>query len=764
MHKLPIHFFTIVLNGNPFIQYHEKIFSELNIPWKWHIVEGVASLINDTAWSLENGGQITSSIHNHGISNDGTSTYLDELVERFPENIILYRKPKGIFWNGKKEMVGAPLINIKENCLLWQIDADELWQLSQIKSVYELFEKFPDKTAAYYWCWYFVGPNKIISTRYGYAQNPNQEWLRTWKFNPGDYWDAHEPPLLMRDISMSQKDSIVVNVAQMNPFSHDDTENVGAVFQHYAYATPEQIKFKEIYYGYKEAYGNWLRLQDTPNSSLLKNFFDWSDDVAIQDNADNYPFTPLATYNSQLNKWEFEAGQRLQNKIKLLKPVIVIDGVFWQYSSSGIARVWQSIFEEWVKSGFANHVILLDRQGTAPRISGVHYWSIPKYDKLFSSQDSQLLENICQYFEADIFISTYYTTPIQTRSFFFGYDMIPEMLGMPLLDLTWIEKKLSIFHADHHSMISDSSCRDLVKIYPHLSPEKIHTLKPAAALAFYKPSKLELHAFLEKYKLKQHSYILIVGERVGYYGYKNAIAAFKAIGTLKEVNLSILCVGGHEFVEQELAREATNVHIQRVALSDDELRCAYAGAYCFIYPSLYEGFGLPIIEAMKCGTPVLTYNNSSIGEVAENAAIYVSGLSSTEFGIKISDLQVGSKIRADYIQRGFSQAEKYSFKKMGDEFSEILLKVSLSRKNPEAVEKNIKILEELRTTLRNEVRLSIQMQSLYEELLTCEPIKVPQHPHPELLSTKELLKLTLLRCLYLPYRVIRRIYLKNKNI
>jgi len=762
MHKLPIHFFTIVLNGNPFIQYHENIFSQLTVPWRWHIVEGVASLINDTAWSLENGGQITSSIHNNGRSNDGTSAYLDELAKRYPDNIIIYRKPKGFFWDGKKEMVEAPLSNIKENCLLWQIDADELWNVSQIESVYELFAKFPDKTAAYYWCWYFVGPNKIISTRYGYAQNPNQEWLRTWKFNPGDYWHAHEPPLLMRNISGSPQASIAVNVAQINPFSHENTESVGAVFQHYAYATQEQIKFKEIYYGYKGAYDNWLRLQETPNSSLLRNFFDWADGLAVQDNADNYPLTPIATFNSHSNEWRFETNQRLQHNIKLSKPVIVIDGVFWQYSSSGIARVWQSVLEEWVKSGFANHVILLDRQGSAPRIPGVHYWSIPKYDKLSAFKDSHLLENICQKFEADIFISTYYTSPIQTPSLFFGYDMIPEVLGMPMQDITWIEKKISILHADEHSMISNSSRRDLVKKFPHLSFDKIHLLKPAAAPVFYKPDQPELYAFLEKYKLNQYSYILIVGERVGYFGYKNAIAAFKAIGTLKDTKLSILCVGGHELIEQELIKEAPNVHIQRAALSDEELRCAYAGAYCLIYPSLYEGFGLPIIEAMKCGTPVITYNNSSIGEIAENAAIYVSGLNSTEFGVKISEIEIGTRIRADYIQRGFSQAEKYSFKKMSNELSEILERMSLFHKTPKAIE----ILQELRSTLLNELRLSIQIKSLQTELdlLTGEPIEVPQHPHPELLSTKELLKLTLLRFLYLPLRISRRIFLKYKKI
>src|SRR4051812_38483886 len=71
---------------------------------------------------------------------------------RFPENVTIYRKPLDEFWDGKREMVNAPLPNITEPCLLWQVDSDELWTVEQIHSVHALFTKNPSKTAAYYWC------------------------------------------------------------------------------------------------------------------------------------------------------------------------------------------------------------------------------------------------------------------------------------------------------------------------------------------------------------------------------------------------------------------------------------------------------------------------------------------------------------------------------------------------------------------------------------------------------------------------------------
>lgn len=186
--SLPIHFFTIVLNGQPFIRYHIEVFKQLPFKWHWHIVEGVADLKNDTAWSVQLGGCVTDEIHRNGCSNDGTTEYLDELAQLYPDNITIYRKSEGVFWEGKREMVNAPLVNIEEECLLWQVDVDELWTLEQLSTARQIFISNPDKTAAFYWCWYFVGENLIISTRNCYGQNPQQEWLRTWKFKPGAFW------------------------------------------------------------------------------------------------------------------------------------------------------------------------------------------------------------------------------------------------------------------------------------------------------------------------------------------------------------------------------------------------------------------------------------------------------------------------------------------------------------------------------------------------------------------------------------------------
>lgn len=298
--ELPVHFFTIVLNGKPFIKYHINVFKQLPFKWRWHIIEGVADLINDTAWSLQNGARISDELHNNGLSNDGTSEYLDKLQNEFPDNVTVYRKGGGKFWNGKLEMVNAPLKNINSECILWEIDSDELWTAEQFSNGRQLYLNNPDKTASYYFCYFFVGENKFITSVNTYGNHTDFEWLRSWRFKPGDQWISHEPPTLCR----LNENGEWINIGRINPFTHSVTQHHKLVFQHYAYVTPEQLKFKEQYYGYKNALTQWEQLQKQSNFPLLlKHYFEWVKDETIVDDSRKYGIIPLAQINGR--NWEF---------------------------------------------------------------------------------------------------------------------------------------------------------------------------------------------------------------------------------------------------------------------------------------------------------------------------------------------------------------------------------------------------------------------------------------------------------------------------
>ncbi|KOP26062.1 glycosyl transferase family 1 [Hapalosiphon sp. MRB220] len=670
---LPIHFFTIVLNGQPFIRYHIEIFKQLPFKWHWHIVEGVADLKHDTSWCIKLGGRICDKIHKNGCSCDGTTEYLDELAKLYPDNITIYRQPEGVFWDGKREMVNAPLTNIQEECLLWQIDVDELWTVEQICTAREIFISNSEKTAAFYWCWYFVGEQLIISTRNCYAQNPQQEWLRTWRFKPGYIWAAHEPPVLVETLADGQ----YKNIANTNPFLHQETEQHGLVFQHFAYVTQEQLSFKEKYYGYQNAVYKWKYLQENRKFPiLLREYFPWVQDETQVDVAHNYGIIPIAQRDNENNNWRFLQPEEIQQKIQnigKISPLIIIDGVFFQLYQTGIARVWKSLLEEWANNEFAKHIIVLDRAGTAPKITGIRYRTVPAYDYHNTDADRETLQQVCDEESANLFISTYYTTPTTTPSVFMAYDMIPETMGWDMNNPMWREKHQAIQHASAYLAISKNTAYDLTKLFTDIPVDKI-TVAYCGVKDTFSPAKPEkVFTFKAKYGISKPYFILVGAGN----GYKNSLLFFQSFSQLAiSYGFDIVCTGSGGILAPEFRTYTSGSTVHMLQLDDEELAIAYSGAVALIYPSKYEGFGLPVLEAMACACPVITCPNASIPEVAGEAAIYINDDDVDGLANALCEVQK-PRVRQSLIAAGLEQAKKFSWSKMAEIVSSALIDATL---------------------------------------------------------------------------------------
>ncbi len=300
--RLPIHFLTIVLNGEPFIRHHIAVLEQLEGPWHWHVVEGVASLVKDTGWSVQAGGYVPADLHRDGLSVDGTTEYLDAMAAAHPGRVTLYRPPPGRVWAGKIDMVTAPMAAIGGDCLLWQLDSDELWSVEQVRSVRALFEACPERTAAYFLAAFFVGPDRIATTLDAYGNRRFHEWLRVWRCRDGDRWVTHEPPVLGRPMS----DGSVRNIAEIAPFTQDETASHGLVMQHFAYATAAQLRFKEAYYGYRGAVARWQQLQAATEQPLLvRRYLPWVEGDAVADRAAARGLVPLARLGPD-GAWRFQ--------------------------------------------------------------------------------------------------------------------------------------------------------------------------------------------------------------------------------------------------------------------------------------------------------------------------------------------------------------------------------------------------------------------------------------------------------------------------
>lgn len=606
---LPVHFFTIVLNGEPWIRYHEKVLSQLPFKWHWHIIEGVASLSHDTAWSLQTGGRIESGIHRDGRSNDGTSEYLDDLVRRFPANITVYRKPPGVFWDGKREMVNAPLSNIKEECLLWQVDADELWTMAQINTVRLRFMSEPDRTAAFYWCWFFVGHNKVISTRYNYGQNPKFEWLRTWRLRPGDFWAAHEPPTLVRP----QANSNSIDLASVCPFLHDETEEMGAVFQHYAYATEEQVRFKESYYGYAGAVAAWRSLQSDQGPGPLAQYLGWVKDHTLFDSAEFLGLEQLARKDLHTGKWTFDPHASSKNiQRSTSSSCIVIDGICWQYAHLSINNMWKEFLEAWVQNGSSQRIIVLDRAGTAPRIKGVHYLTIAARDPDKTGADSLRLEKICREVGATLFVSTFYTTPTDTPSFFIGYDPVseaPEISSSknPGSEVAWAMK-----HASGHGLFSIRTADELRQTNSGLS-QVLFSIVPFGVTKHFRLFSADEIARGRTAIGLPDKYVVMSGGRLHADRVAKSEILLSSLELLNktEENLALICVGGAPELEPELRSIAPNVKVYRLTDQHEALPLIYAAAHAFVYSGSSVDSGAAVLDAMACGCPVLVQQETS---------------------------------------------------------------------------------------------------------------------------------------------------------
>jgi glycosyltransferase involved in cell wall biosynthesis/predicted O-methyltransferase YrrM/SAM-dependent methyltransferase len=352
---------------------------------------------------------------------------------------------------------------------------------------------------------------------------------------------------------------------------------------------------------------------------------------------------------------------------------IVIDGMFFQRYNTGIARVWRSLLKQWASTPFAQSLVIIDRGGTAPRLNGLTYRTLPPHSYENPDVERQQLQQICDEENATLFISTYYTIPLTTPSVFMAYDMIPEVLGADFNDPMWQEKHRAIQHAQAYIGISQNTLDDLVRCFPDAATKPQTVAHCGVEPVFTPATEPEIERFKQKYGIHKPYFILSAPGT----GYKNAQLFFRAFAQLPtRLGFELICTGNMGWLDENLRAMIPGNTIHTLYLEDEELRLAFSGAIALVYPSRYEGFGLPVLEALACGCPVITSPTSSMPEVAGDAAIYVNPDDDAEMINALCTVQ-NPQVRQGLSLAGLRQAKNFSWAKMAQTMEQALIAASL---------------------------------------------------------------------------------------
>lgn len=340
---------------------------------------------------------------------------------------------------------------------------------------------------------------------------------------------------------------------------------------------------------------------------------------------------------------------------------LLVDGVFFQLAQSGIARVWSSLLPELAVMPDME-IVVLDRGGT-PALPNLSRVPFPSYSlSRYTADDSIMIEKACKRWQADVFLSTYYTTPLETPSVAVVYDMIPEVLDFDLSVRDWMEKEVAISHARRHICISHQTRSDLLRLYKELDQNKVMVAYCGVDTGVFSVSPVVSTDDVCFRVRPRRDYFVLVGSRSQHNNYKNAKLFFDAVIDLENIDFDILCVGGEREIDDSIRTALQDrCEVSRVELSDLELAEVYRNAIALVYPSLYEGFGMPVIEAMACGCPVITTRHGALAESAGDAGLLVDGYSIAEMQDALKKVREPST-RASLVARGQAHVTKFRWK------------------------------------------------------------------------------------------------------
>ena len=352
---------------------------------------------------------------------------------------------------------------------------------------------------------------------------------------------------------------------------------------------------------------------------------------------------------------------------------ILLDNIIFKLQPiGGISNYWYNLLKGFV---YNDNIFYFEDN----YLNKNYYRSLIKLSDNFLVKDESIislkikrylpLRNIDKYF--NVFHSSYYRyAKGNIKNVITVYDfMYEKYLNKYNFKRTVhsLQKYLAIKNSNYIISISKNTLDDMLKYFPEFKNKKMRVIYLGINDDFYPVEKKNDFIIIQNHKLYYNSYFFYFGNRRGY---KNFGLLIKAYSNLMKNNKNIpklIVAGGGSFNKEEMKllreKEVLSNTIKLKEIDNNELNLLYNYCSGFIYPSLYEGFGMPVLEAMQAGAPVICSNSSSIPEIAGGAAILVDP--TDFFALEKSLFELfNNSTRKDLIYLGYMQSRKFSWDKM----------------------------------------------------------------------------------------------------
>lgn len=341
---------------------------------------------------------------------------------------------------------------------------------------------------------------------------------------------------------------------------------------------------------------------------------------------------------------------------------IVFDNIIFSLQSSGgISVVWANLLDRIIRKEQINYRVIeygspsnIFRKNIDIPIQNIEHRNL-KFLKLFRYLSPKLVELR----EKFIFHSSYYRVCFNpyainiTTVHDFTYEYFRHGIARKIH--SW-QKEKAIRNSDYIVCISKNTKKDLLKFIPDIDPGKVRVIYNGVSDSYYIMDSVPYPQYM--------NFVLFLGARDDYKNFKFTV------NSLKSTRFNLLICGKPLSCDEEQflnVNLGSDRYILLSGISDEELNKVYNSVYCLSYPSSYEGFGIPVIEAQKAGCPVICLNMSSIPEIVGENYPTLNNLSTESF-VKLLNLFSDFDSRDKIKKLGSLNAQRFSWDKMFEEY------------------------------------------------------------------------------------------------